>query len=259
MTSINAKPTKSRIPPLFYFGTVVFIALLAGFRMASEPEKNLSPKPSNSEFNNHDQITKVRLSATQLRTNLAMKDSKYAQAFISLAQPDKRIEYLHEQSSILSPKDFHMLLDAASSDLSRNVRLEAISLLNAASDSQFRIEYLVAMAQDTDPVVRDVAFQTVNGMEISDRIKVLSQTLACEDSSVVLKSANDLSSYRTKSSSEAIYLQLIQNSSSDTAQKLLQSFERSVGKKFESLSSAASWWRENKNKYNEDLSLVDGI
>lgn len=258
MKNINSKPIKSRLQLLIFFGISLFLALLAGFWLGLEPEKNLSPKPSNLESTDHDQVLKARLSPTRVRSNLAMKESKYAQAFISLPQPEKRIEYLHEQSSSLSPKDFHMLLDVASSDLARSVRLEAISLLNATSDSQFRIEYLVAMVQDGDLVVRDFAFQSVSGMEVADRVKVLSQVLACEDPTVVLKSADQLAAYRTKSSSEAIYLQLIQNPNSDTAQKLLHTFERSIGKKFESLSSADSWWRENKNKYNEDLSLVDG-
>ena len=152
-----------------------------------------------------------------------------------------------------------MLLDAASADLSRNVRIEAISLLNSTFDPQFRIGYLVAMIQDADPAVRDIAFQSVNEMEVMERVKVLSQLLASTDPPIVINSANILAAYRTKSSSEAIYLQLINNHDANVAEKLLQTFGRSIGKNFGSINSAATWWRENKNKYNEDLSLADGF
>lgn len=202
------------------------------------------------------ELSAMRTSQQKSRAELALKQSAAAREMRGLALPQDRIAYFTMHAPVAAGDDARQLFNAAGDDPSRDVRMEAVNLLDNTVDRLFQEEFLLEMIQDEDELVRETAFDRLGGREVAVRVKVLSQVLNSSNPQTAAKAASKLAMYRTKAAVESLLQHAVLNQNTANGEFMLGAVASSLGQTFDSPVAASEWWVRNQANYAEDLSLA---
>jgi len=177
-----------------------------------------------------------------VQTAVAEQDANVALAAIELLQGYE------------SPEVLPAVVDAMAHP-NEEVRRTAVNILLDVNDPQAG-DLLVAALSDESEDIRDAALDITRHKDEQIRFRVLETGISCPYGDTKEKSVFMLEYLRGRRAVD-ILIEALQDKDAEFSEKVGSAISMLIDKEFESYEEAKTWWEKNKDKYNEDLSLIE--
>lgn len=265
-------------------------------KKAQEPELPIPPLPDTNQATDANQIVDVNQqtntpqAAEKTNTPPEVKVSPAAllNEFNRTSSSERKIELLGSLSDMAINQDSRVIgiVQTAAADKDANVALAAIELLQGYENPEVLPAVTKAMAH-SDEEVRKTAVDILLDIDDPQIGKMLSDALS-DESEDIRSTALDIIKYKdnevqykvleTAISSpysdvkeESIFMlqytggpqavdiliEALRDKNAEFREEASSAISTLIDKEFGSYQEAKSWWGKNKNKYDEDLSLIE--
>jgi hypothetical protein len=135
------------------------------------------------------------------------------------------------------------------------VRQTAVNILLDINDPQTG-NLLATALSDESEIIRNAALDITRYKDEQIRFKVLETAISCPFSDIKEKSVFMLANNGGRHAVD-ILIEALRDEDAELREKVGSAIGMLIDEEFESYQEAKSWWEKNRNRYSEDLSLIE--
>ncbi len=170
--------------------------------------------------------------------------------FRAIEDDGQRLEFLADTLAT-GADDIEKIMAAALDDPSAEIRREAMQGTSSLDPDKL-IPILAKAADDADEFVRDYAMTDMRRLPKEHHLKAYANTITSPHRDVRDKSIGFLANLQNHEGFE-LMLEAIRDGDEAAMEHVNRQAQALVGQSFQSHEQAVSWWRDNKDKFDEYL------